>query len=220
MRSGLVAREASRSAVGQSRFVGDAVTGETAARLAEATMRASGLSAWTQAGQWAFGMDFLSHITHVRGQAFDTLAPAFRRTLDRYGIDSGKWDAIRSTALEDQGGGKWIMPHNMDKVLADRVMRMILAETDFAVPNVTLATRAMFGTIPKGTLFGEIVRAPLLFKTFSASIMMTHGHRMMQHQGFSPSGIWSGPCGHHWVAGRAGCANASSLAGARPRADE
>jgi hypothetical protein len=161
------------------------VTGETTARLAELTMRASGLSAWTQAGQWAFGMDFLSHITHVRGQAFDTLAPPFRRTLGRYGIDAGKWDAIRATPLQEHDGAQWIMAQNMDKPLADRVMRMILTETDFAVPNVTLATRAMFGQIPKGTLIWEIVRSPLLFKTFSASIMMTHGHRMMQHQSFN-----------------------------------
>jgi hypothetical protein len=186
IRMGLVAREASKRAVAQSRFVGTAITGETSARLAEATMRASGLSAWTQAGQWAFGMDFYSHITHVAGQSFDTLAPAFRRTLDRYGIDSPKWDAIRSTELEEHQGSHWIMPDNIkDQAIADRVRRMVLTETDFAVPNVTLSTRALFNQIPKGTLFWEIVRAPLLFKTFSASVMMTHGARMMRQQAYN-----------------------------------
>ena len=187
MRLRLVAEEASHRAAAQSRFVNEILTGEVSARLAEATLRASGLSAWTQAGRWAFGMEFWSHITHERDNAFDKITPAFRRTLDRYGVTASDWDSVRSTPTEDYKGSTWIMPHNVaDQKLADRIGEMILTETDFAVPVASLRTRAMMNSVaPKGTILGELIRSgPLLFKSFGISMLMTHGRRIMEQQGY------------------------------------
>jgi hypothetical protein len=184
-RIGFGATDVARSAVSQSRFTGEVLTGEMASRLAEGVLRASGLSAWTEAGRKAFGMDFLSHITGERSKAWGTLSSGFRRALDRYGFDEAAWNEMRSTPLEKVGGADWIIPGNMEnRALRERLLGMILTETNYAVPEANLRTRAMFNQHlpPKGTLWGEIARSPLQFKSFGVSMLLTHGQRMMEQQ--------------------------------------
>jgi hypothetical protein len=187
IRLGLIAEEASKHAAAQSRYIGEVLTGEVSARLAEGVLRASGLSAWTQAGRWAFGMEFLSHVTHVRGAAWDKLDPGFQRTLARYGFGSSDWDAIRLSPVEEHRGSVWLMPSSIARTdLRDRLMEMILTETDFAVPVASLRTRAMMNSLaPKGTLGGEILRSALLFKSFGISMMLTHGRRMIEQDSYN-----------------------------------
>jgi hypothetical protein len=183
MRLGLIAEEAGKRAVAQSRYINEVLTGEVSSRLAEGVLRASGLSAWTQAGRWAFGMAFLSHVTNEANRSWDNINPGFRRALSRYGFGAAEWDSLRATPIEEHRGSHWIMPENIaDRHLADKLMEMVLTETDFAVPVASLRTRAMFNRFPKGTLIGELGRSALLFKSFGVSMLLTHGRRMMQSQ--------------------------------------
>jgi hypothetical protein len=186
-RIGFGADQASHSAVAQSRYLGEVLTGEIPARLAESTLRLSGLSAWTEAGKRAFAVDFLNHITSERGKAWGTLHTGFRKAMERYGFDQASWDTLRATPLEDHGGAKWIMPGNIaDRELRERLMGMILTETKYAVPEADLRTRALLNQKlpPKGTFWGEVIRTPLQFKTFGVSMLLTHGRRMMEQQGW------------------------------------
>lgn len=186
VRLGLVADEASKMASAQSRYINEVLTGEMSSRLAEGVLRASGLSAWTQAGRWAFGMEFLSHVTHEAGRNFDNLDPAFQRTLKRYGFGAAEWDSLRSTPMAEHRGSKWIMPENItDPRLANRLMEMILTETDYAVPVASLRTRALYNRLQRGTIIGELGRSALLFKSFGISMLLTHGRRMVQEQGYN-----------------------------------
>lgn len=187
-RIGFGAAEAARHAVSQSRFTGEVVTGEMASRLAEGVLRLSGLSAWTEAGKRAFGVDFMGHLTSESVKKWGTLGGPFRRSLERYGFDERAWDEIRSTPIEKVGGAHWILPANIEnRATRERLLGMILTETNYAVPEADLRTRALFNQHlpPKGTLWGEIVRSPLQFKSFGVSMMMTHGRRMMAQQGWS-----------------------------------
>lgn len=185
VRSGLIAEEWAAMSSAQSRYLNEELTGEHARRLAEGVLRASGLSAFTQAGRWAFGMEFLGHITHERGKAFNALDPAFRRAMERYGFTPADWDRLRATPLETHKGATWILPANIeDQGLADRLLEMILTETDYAVPTADLRTRAMINSFaPRGTIIGEIGRSALLFKSFGISVLLTHGRRAMELQG-------------------------------------
>lgn len=188
-RIGFGAQDVARSAVAQSRFVGEVLTGEMASRLAEGVLRASGLSAWTEAGKKAFAMDFLSHITGERGKAWGTLNGRFRKVMERYGFDNASWDVLRSTELEDVSGSKWIIPGNIaDQQLRERALGMILSEMNYAVPEADMRTRAMINQHlpPKGTLWGEVIRSPMQFKTFGISMLMTHGRRAMEGQTWGP----------------------------------
>lgn len=182
VRLGLIAEEWSNRTAAQGRYLTEELTGETSRRLAEGVLRLSGLQRWTQAGRWAFGMEFLGHITDESVKAFDRLDPRFRTTLERYGFDAADWDLIRKTPLEIDRGVPWIKPQNVeDPALGDRLLEMILTETDYAVPMPDLRTRAMFNSIaPRGTIGGELVRSALQFKSFGVSVMISQMHRIME----------------------------------------
>ncbi|MEW6627625.1 MAG: hypothetical protein AB1431_12650 [Pseudomonadota bacterium] len=184
---GLVAEEASKRAASLGRYTGDAITPGIAGRLADGILRASGLSAWTQAGKWGFGMSALAHLAHVRGKSWDALDPALRGMMQRYGIEETGWNAIRSTEPYRYQGGEWLRPDDVkNEALGDAMLRMILTETDYAVPSVTARSRAImnFGQRP-GTLGGEIIRNGVMFKSFGVSLLLTHGARMMSLGGWN-----------------------------------
>lgn len=186
MRMGLIAEEASQTAAATARMTGEELTGEWARRLAEGTMRVSGLGAITQSGRWAFGMDFLSHITGERAKAFDKLDAPFRNAFERYGLTSADWDKIRTTPLTQQRGADWILPDAIgDQAVRDRMMRMILTETDFAVPVPGVAMGAMVNSVlPKGTAIGEIGRTAFQFKSFAIGLTMMQMQRAMAMTGW------------------------------------
>ena len=185
-RLGFVAETWTSMVAGQHRFLAEELTGEVSRRIADGVLRASGLNAWTDAGRMANGLVWLTHIFNERRKPFDELEPAFRTALSRYGIGAEAWDKIRATPLEEDGGHKWIKPQNVeDRELGDRLLEMIHSEGDFAVPVPDLETRAyMNANVRKGTVLGELIRSsPLMFKTFTISMMIRHGGRMLDQPG-------------------------------------
>lgn len=182
VRLGLIAEEWSNHAAAQGRFLNEELTGEVAKRAAEGVLRASGLARWTQAGRWAFGMEFIGHLSDQAGKSFDKLEDGFRRVLERNGIGDAEWNKIRATPLEEERGVGWIKPQNIeDRALGDRVLEMVLNETDYAVPTPDLRTRAMMNSIaPRGTWHGEIIKSALLFKSFGISMMIMQMQRMAE----------------------------------------
>jgi len=182
VRAGLIAESWATMAAGQHRFLGEELTGEVARRMATGVLRASGLERFTQAGRWAFGMEFLGHVTDQVGKGFGDLDPALARSMQRYGIGSDGWDRIRATALESDNGADWLYPKNIeDRELGDRLLEMVQSETDFAVPVADLRTQARINQAAKrGTWMGEVVRSAALFKTFGISLMLTQGRRMLE----------------------------------------
>jgi hypothetical protein len=182
VRAGLIAEEWGRMTAAQHRILGEEISSEVGRRLAEGTLRVSGLAAFTQAGRWAFGMEFLAHLTDQVEKGFDQLDGPLRRAMERHGIGADTWDAIRSTPLERQRGADWLLPHNIENQLAgDRLMQMLHTEVDYAVPVADLRTRAALNAIGKrGTWLGEVARTTLLFKTFGISLAAMHGRRMLE----------------------------------------
>jgi hypothetical protein len=186
VRAGMIWEGAAQVAAAQARMTGEELAGDVSRRLAETTLRISGLQAVTDGGRWAFGMDFLSHITGERGKAWGALDAKFRGAFERYGMGEDAWDALRATPLIDERGAQWILPESIDNVrLRDSVLRMIHSEMDMAVPVATLRTGAMFeGMAPRGTWGGETVRTMLQFKAFPITIFMQQMGRMMALQGW------------------------------------
>jgi len=193
VRLGLIAQEASHISSAQQRFLGESVSGEVAARLAEGVLRMSGVSVWTQAGRWAFGMELLGHLGDQVGMALDKLDPAIARTLGRYGIGAKEWDAIRATDLYDHEGSKFLRPQDVaDQALGDRLLRMVHTETAYAVPEATVRSRSLMTFGRPGSLAGEFSRNAGLFKSFGVSMLMTHGQRFMQLQGWNKAAYAAG----------------------------
>lgn len=186
IRSGLVAEEAASIASGQTRLMGEELTGEISRRMAEGVLRLSGLNAVTQGGRWAYGMDSFSWITHEREKGLDALEPNFRRFLQRYGFDAAEWDRIRATPLQSERGAEWILPHAIeDREIRMRLMEAILTEVDHAVPVPGLRQMAVINArAKKGTWLGELLRTGFQFKAFPVTVMMMQGQRAMALQGW------------------------------------
>lgn len=181
VRVGLIAEDASRLLAAQNRYVETEVIGRKAAWLAERVMNLSFLSQWTQAQRWSFGMGFMGHLATMADRPLTQLPARFQRTLRRYGIDEAGWEAIRATPLFEPNGRALLRPEDVsDARLGDRLLEMILTETDAATPTVTAKGRAMlsFGQRP-GTLGGELIRSIGQYKSFGVSLLLTHGARFM-----------------------------------------
>lgn len=180
VRLGLIAEEASKQAGAIHRYTGESVGPGVMSRVADGVLRVTGLQAWTQTGKWAYGMGELARATGLADRDYAALPSAYRDHLARYGIDAQGWDGIRSAERLKVSGADFINPTKIeDQALSDRMLRMILTETAYAVPEVTARARAMTSIGRPGTLAGEAGRGALQFKSFGISMILTHGRRAM-----------------------------------------
>lgn len=184
-RLGFIADQAAHGFSQQARFLGQELSGETSARLADGVIRASGLNAITDAGRQAFGLEMLGHITDERGKTWGQLDRRFRRMFERYGIGEEGWNDIRSTKPSDVGGGAlFIRPELIENErTADAMMEMIYREMDHAVVTARTRARAAIAPLKRGTALGEIGRSLFQFKAFPLTTLFLHGARMAALEG-------------------------------------
>lgn len=183
VRLGLVTDDWIGMSSASARYTGEELTGEISRRLAEVVIRGQGLARHTRNGQWAFGMQFLSHLTEMRGRSFGQLDPGMQRVFRNNGLGEAEWDAYRAAPLTQDRGSEWIMPADAGKA-GDRVLEMVLRETDYAIIMPDIRTRVqMNGFMKPGTLMGEIARSSLLFKSFPMAMWNLHGRRMLDQPG-------------------------------------
>lgn len=189
-RLSLIAEEWSRIAAAQARYAGETAGPEWSQRLADFTLRVSGLSPWTQAGRWAFGMEFLGLLGDNARMRFGDLDPALRSTMQRYGIDEAAWDLARSTSLYRHRGADFLRPDDivgragvdpdLAESVATRLLAMVQTETEYAVPSASIRARAFLGgRVKPGTAPGEILRSTLMFKNFAVTLAATHLRRAL-----------------------------------------
>lgn len=189
VRSGLILDSAMHAFGQQARYAG-LINGPQWTRwLADRTIALSGLSAWTQAARHGFGLDFMGAMADHADTAFEQLPDAFKRTLTSYGLND-KWDAIRaSKRWEPEEGAQFIRPNEIaekDETLAERVLEMILTETQYAVPTTTVRGRAgLINNTKPGSIWGEVARSASMFKSFPVSMMVLHGARAWRLAGQS-----------------------------------
>lgn len=189
IRLSLIAEEASKMAASLNRYIDGTHGPEVAMRMADATLRVSGLSPWTQAGRWAFGMAFLGHLDDMRDLRWDQIlgnkeSSPLLEAFKRYGITPEDWEAMRASKALVHKKASFLDPAAIaDDRIGDKLLRMVLTETDYAVPTATARSRALtsFGQRP-GTIGGELLRNMFLFKNFGVSMLLTHGARIMEQK--------------------------------------
>lgn len=200
IRAGLIAEGATQVGLAQARYMGEIDATGMMSRLADATLRWSLLSPWTQAGRWAFGMEFLGALADRRAKSLldlrsgDGADQAFARALDRYGL-AGAWDEIRSTPIvyEPEKGAAFLRPEDIAArtdippsradFLANRVLEMVQSETEFAVPTASLRAREFItGAIEPGSVPGELIRSVAMYKAFPTTISYLTASRSMHEQ--------------------------------------
>ena len=201
VRLGLIAEGWTSVAAAQMRFVGDISGPEITRRISDFVMRASFLSPFTQAGRWAFGMEFLGYLADQAPKAFDQLDKPIRDSLERYGIGSDKWDIIRSTDLYEYDGATFLSHENIaartdidsntSRDLSLRVLEMVNTETNFAVPSSSLRGKvALIGDTNPGTIAGELSRSFAMYKNFATTVVNTHLMRGVAQKGVGRKGAY------------------------------
>ena len=200
-RMGFIYDSAAQSGASQARYLGDTISPELARRVGDVVLRASGLNGWTDMGRFAFQMTFLGTLADNAGRSMDQLEDALSNSLRRYGISPAEWDTIRTTKLyEPEKGVKFLRAHelyqrsdltNKQRIdLATKIMHMVQAETNFAVPTVSLRARATLGgSLRPGTFMGEVQRSGFMFKNFALTIIYTHLRRFLDLESFGVSQI-------------------------------
>lgn len=166
------------------RFFQDQVAGPAQLRwLANTTVKASGLQAWTEMMKRVFSMEFLGHLADHAGHDLGALRevnPALAKFLDRYGIDAGEWDKIRSSGVHEVEGARFLDTTTAgDERLAEKLRTGIIQERRYAVLEPDSRIRAITtGGLPQGTFMGEVARSLALFKSFSLTMAATHVMRI------------------------------------------
>lgn len=197
VRSGLILDSAMHVFSTQARYMGTLSGPEWSRYLPDRVLAWQGLTAWTQAGRHSFGLSFQGMLADRASQSLaelkraktGTLERATAKTLERWGFSAEDWDRIRSATLHTRDGASFLRPQDIsavDENLAERVLEMILMETEYAVPSSALRGRAFtrFGTRP-GTLWGEVVRSAAMFKSFAVTYALLYGSRTWREFGAS-----------------------------------
>ena len=177
---GLVAEEWASTALAQVRFVGELYGPKFTRRLADAVMRGTLLSPWTEAGRHAFGKELLGFLSRMSRTPFDKLPTNFKRTFQMYGFNRQDWETIgNSKRLVAKNGAEFI---HIDGIaaegnlqLAKRLKHMMFTEQQYAIPSSTVRTRAQLtGASQAGSVWGEALRSVALYKSFPVTLMHTH----------------------------------------------
>lgn len=168
---------------------------------ATAVMRASGLTAWTDAHKRAYGVTMMGSLGEVVSLAPDlrSLDDSDFRILKSKGITEQDFSVWKLAQQEDWGNGNTTMltPESIMRIpdaavmhlgLPERVrfeaMRRLLAavseEVDMAVITPGARERLLTGGgLQRGTWKGELTRSVFLFKSFPISVVLRHWTRAM-----------------------------------------
>ncbi|HBL8948252.1 TPA: hypothetical protein LTW93_000124 [Enterobacter hormaechei] len=168
---------------------------------ATAVMRASGLTAWSDAHKRAYGVTMMGSLGEVVSRSPDlrSLDGGDFRILKSKGITEQDFSVWKLADQEDWGKGNNTMltPESIMRIPDDAVkhlgapervkfeaMRKLLGavaeEVDMAV--ITPGAREKMitgGGLQRGTWKGELVRSVFLFKSFPISVVMRHWSRAM-----------------------------------------
>ena len=194
-RAGIIAESAANVGVAQSRLMGDAYGPAAAERLSEFTMRASGLTAWTDIGRGAFRLEFYGYLAENAGRSWDDIDKPLRELVfEARGITRADWDDIRATTLfrdAAEPDASFLIPGDIRnrtdlsearaRDLSLKLEAAIREQMEFAVPSASLRGRAtMHGGAP-GSLVGELMRSGIMYKSFMFSLMYNQLGRILYH---------------------------------------
>jgi hypothetical protein len=164
-----------------NRWTGENISEGWTGRLANSTMKLSGLNAWTNGLRRGFQMTMMSGLARLHGTEWGKLSEYDRGRLESAGFKETDWNIVQSAALEDYKGTAMLTPdavRQVDPQVATKLMSLILDESETAVINPDLATRAwVTAGLERGTVRGELWRSVMQFKSFPIAMISRHWRR-------------------------------------------
>lgn len=184
-----------------NRWANDNMGPSKARWAANAVMRASGLSAWSDAHKRAFGVTMMGSMGSLvkRSESVGDLTGSDLKIMKSKGVTDADWSVWRLARQEDWGNGNDTMltpesiMHIPDSTLVEngipvkakfeaarKLLGAVTEEVDMAVISPGARERMMIGAgLQRGDLKGELVRSFYLFKSFPISVVMRHWARAM-----------------------------------------
>lgn len=175
-------------------------------KLANLTMKASLLSAWSDTLKRAFSVTMMNGIGRLSRLEWGALDETDRAHMTAKGVTETDWRIWRLATPEDWKGQAMLTPEaiaripaaELDKLGAgetaqgirdkaiSRLLGVITDESEFAVTSPDLYTRAAIerGT-QRGTINGELLRSVMLFKSFPFAMISRHWERAYESPGWS-----------------------------------
>jgi hypothetical protein len=186
---GYVASALADAGASYSRFMGSSMASGLPQRLANFTLRASGLTFLTDMHRLAFKMEFSGLLAGNAARGWADIDAPVRRLFEDRGIAPADWDALRAVVFRPEEGGAFItpfhwlehqtaMPRAEAEGLAMRLSMLIQEQVEFAVPSASLEGRARWSGGAPGTFGGELLRSGLMFKSFALSLMFNQYRRI------------------------------------------
>lgn len=185
-RMGYVADTLADTGSAAARFYSEQMSSEIVNRVTSFTIRASGLSYWTDMLKTAFQMEFAGFLADNSGRAWSDIDAPLRKLFEDRGITPADWDALRDPSghFTTPDGvtflspihwreSQTVMPPMEAEGLSMRVQMLIEEQLEYAVPTQRIEGRALtIGTTQPGTFAGELLRSSTMFKSFALSLTL------------------------------------------------
>ena len=155
------------------------------AKLANTTMRLSGLQPWTVGNRRAFTLTMMNELAELsETTAWNDIHKNLRKSLESSGITPDDWETLRVSTKEVHNGVKYVNLMNLaDQELRVRIGSLVNRELNYVSPTDSAAVRAITNQgIPAGTFVGEFWRSAFQFKGFAITQLITHLSRGVHNQ--------------------------------------
>lgn len=166
-----------------NRWSGDHIGVDWSGKMSNAVMRFSLMNAWTDGLRQGFTMTMNASIAKMAKTAWGQLDEFDRARLSKAGITEADWAIVQQAQPAIYKGRELITPQGIaDQTVAAKVFGFINDETEFAVINPDLTTRAFstWGGQQAGTPLGELARTTMQFKSFPAAMVTRHWRRIAE----------------------------------------
>lgn len=163
------------------------------AKMAQATMKASFLNAFTDATRRAFCLNMMAGLAKMVKKGWNDLDAYDRARLQDGGITPDDWELIRLAGTETHNGIEFITIRQLQSLqnnalanaspeaidaLPGKYIGFIISESEMASLGPDLITRAETTRgEQRGTIKGELARSFFLFKSFPIAMMERHFRR-------------------------------------------
>lgn len=183
-----------------NRWTGDNMTHSLTGRVANSVMKLSFMNAWTDGLRSAFSATMMQGFAKKVGTSWGRLSEWDRYLMQQKGITQADWDIITKAKPTERDGTQYLTRQSIvdtgaegAEQTATRWMAFVSDESQFAVVNPDLATRAIVtgGGMPAGTFSGEAMRSFMQFKSFPTAMITRHWTRIFD----TPQGLEGAPAG-------------------------
>lgn len=158
-----------------NRWSGDNLGYGWTSRVANATLKASLLTGWTDGVRRAFSLNMLASFGNLIKKSWKELDAYDRARLEDGGISEADFEVLRSVGIDSYKGVDFLNMQALreaNEQVSTRVLSFIIKESEMASLNPDLVTRSeMNRGAQKGTLAGEFARSFYLFKSFPTAMM-------------------------------------------------